>query len=137
MKLNYITLAVISTAMAFFFGHALQLPLTRMRILGLAVALPAFLLLLLARIQLGGAFSVQARATTLVTAGLYSRIRNPIYVFSALLLAGIVIWADRPRWLLFLVALIPIQVLRSRREARVLKEKFGSAYLEYRQKTWF
>ena len=137
MKLNYLTLVVVVVAMAFFFGHALQYPFTRMRILGLSIAIPSLLLLLLARIQLGRAFSAQARATMLVTTGLYSRIRNPIYVFSALLLTGIVIWADRPLWLLLLVVLIPIQITRGRKEAQVLEEKFGSAYLEYRQKTWF
>ena len=29
------------------------------------------------------------------------------------------------------------QVVRSRKEERVLTEKFGAAYLEYKQKTWF
>jgi protein-S-isoprenylcysteine O-methyltransferase Ste14 len=30
-----------------------------------------------------------------------------------------------------------MQIHRSRKEAKVLEEKFGAAYLEYKQKTWF
>ncbi|MGB6232266.1 MAG: isoprenylcysteine carboxylmethyltransferase family protein [Candidatus Acidiferrales bacterium] len=107
------------------------------RIAGIAIAAPAFLLFVAARIELGRAFSVQAKATTLVTTGVYSRIRNPIYFFGAMLLLGIIIWTGRPSWLLIFVVIIPLQVVRSRKEERVLTEKFGAAYLDYKKKTWF
>ena len=94
-------------------------------------------LLVAARIELGRAFSVRAKATTLVTTGVYSRIRNPIYVFSALMILGIIIWMGRPWLLVVFAVLIPLQVVRARKEGRVLKEKFGAAYLDYKQKTWF
>ena len=87
--------------------------------------------------QLGEAFSVQAKATKLVTTGIYSRIRNPIYVFGALMLAGVIIWLEKPWFLLCLAALIPLQVVRSRKEEQVLAEKFGDAYQEYKRHTWF
>ena len=87
--------------------------------------------------ELGPAFSVQAKATTLVTTGVYSRIRNPIYVFGAIFILGIIIWTGRPWLLAIFAALIPLQVVRSRKEERVLTEKFGAAYLDYKQKTWF
>lgn len=108
-----------------------------MRIAGLSIAIPSFLLFVLARIQLGSAFSVEAKASTLVTTGLYSRIRNPIYLFGALMLAGAIIWANRPWLLLFFLVLIPLQIYRSRKEEVVLLEKFGDAYLHYKRKTWF
>ena len=38
---------------------------------------------------------------------------------------------------LFLAVLIPLQIVRSRKEERVLTEKFGAEYLEYKRKTWF
>jgi protein-S-isoprenylcysteine O-methyltransferase Ste14 len=79
---------------------------------------------------------VQAKASTLVTTGLYSRIRNPIYVFGGLMIAGTMLWINQP-WLLLIFVLAPIQVWRSRVEERVLTEKFGEEYLEYKQKTWF
>jgi protein-S-isoprenylcysteine O-methyltransferase Ste14 len=137
MKLNYATLALVLCAAVFFAVHASHFPWTTPRIFGLAIAVPSFLLLILARIQLGGAFSVQPKATTLVTTGLYARIRNPIYVFSALTFAGIILWAGKPQWFLFFVILVPMQIVRSRRESRVLEEKFGDAYREYRSRTWF
>jgi protein-S-isoprenylcysteine O-methyltransferase Ste14 len=123
--------------MPFIVMHFWGLPWTAARIAGLAVAIPCFLLLALARIQLGRAFSVQAKASTLVTTGLYSRIRNPIYVFGGLAIAGFMLWANQPRLLLFFVVLIPMQLWRSRVEARVLTEKFGTQYLEYKRQTWF
>ena len=96
-----------------------------------------FLLLALARVQLGQAFSVQAKATTLVTNGLYSRIRNPIYIFGGLTIAGFMLWVNLPWLLLIFVVMIPMQVWRSGVEARVLEKKFGAEYLEYKKKTWF
>ncbi|MGC1424522.1 MAG: isoprenylcysteine carboxylmethyltransferase family protein [Terracidiphilus sp.] len=137
MKLNLVTLAILLIFAVLFIRQAAGLPWTTEHIVGMAIAAPSFLLLIVARIQLGGAFSVRAKASSLVTTGLYSRIRNPIYVFGTLLVAGIVIWIDRPWFLLFLVILIPMQILRSRKEAQALEDKFGPAYQEYKQNTWF
>jgi protein-S-isoprenylcysteine O-methyltransferase Ste14 len=137
VKLNYGTLAVGAFGVLILIVHFWEPPWMAVRILGLVVAIPSLLLLALARVQLGQAFSIQARATTLVTTGLYSRIRNPIYVFSGLVIAGIILWANQPWLLLIFVLLIPMQIHRSRKEAKVLEEKFGAAYLEYKQKTWF
>ncbi len=139
MKLNLVTLAVaiIGLTLIGMHAHAAHLPWTAWRIAGIAIAAPAFLLFVAARIELGRAFSLQAKATTLVTTGLYSRIRNPIYFFGAILVLGIIIWMGRPWWLLIFVVIIPLQVVRSRKEERVLTEKFGAAYLDYKQKTWF
>ena len=137
MKLNLVTLAVVIIGLLLFAMHAAYLPWTAWRIAGVAIGAPAFLLFVAARIELGHAFSVQAKATTLVTTGVYSRIRNPIYFFGAMFILGIIIWTGRPWLLLIFAVLIPLQVLRSRNEERVLTEKFGPAYLDYKQKTWF
>ena len=80
MKLNLFTLAIILVFVALFVLQASALPWTPAHIIGMAVSVPALALLIVARIQLGGAFSVRAKASTLVTTGLYSRFRNPIYV---------------------------------------------------------
>jgi protein-S-isoprenylcysteine O-methyltransferase Ste14 len=137
MKLNLVTLAVVIIGLALLGRQAAHLPWTAWRIAGIAIAAPAFLLFVAARIELGGAFSLQAKATTLVTTGVYSRIRNPIYFFGAIFILGLIIWMGRPWLLLILAVLIPLQVVRSRKEERVLTEKFGAAYLDYKQKTWF
>lgn len=137
MKLNLATLAVAIIGLTLLVMHTPHLPWTSWRIAGIAIGLPAFLLFVAARIELGRAFSVQAKATTLVTTGVYSRIRNPIYFFGAILILGFIIWLGRPWLLLIFVVVIPLQVVRSRKEERVLTEKFGAAYLDYKQKTWF
>ena len=136
MRTNIITFIAIVVLGAVLFRQGVSLPWTPNRIAGFAITAPA-LLLLTARIQLGRAFSVRAKASTLVTAGLYSRIRNPIYVFSALLILGIIIWSGRPVFLLLFAVLIPAQFLRSRKESAVLEAKFGDEYRQYKQKTWF
>jgi protein-S-isoprenylcysteine O-methyltransferase Ste14 len=104
---------------------------------GTAILIPSFILFVISRVQLGSAFSVEAKASTLVTTGIYSRIRNPIYVFGSLMIVGVIVWASRPIFLLVFLVIIPLQVYRARNEERVLREKFGDAYLEYKQKTWF
>jgi protein-S-isoprenylcysteine O-methyltransferase Ste14 len=90
-----------------------------------------------ARYQLGKSFAIKAQARELVTRGIYSKIRNPIYVFGAVAVAGFVLILHRPILWLFLVAIVIMQTLRARREAQVLEGAFGDAYREYRRKTWF
>jgi protein-S-isoprenylcysteine O-methyltransferase Ste14 len=105
--------------------------------LGLAIAAPALVLLFVARFQLGGSFSVTPQARQLVTRGLYSKIRNPIYFFGEIMIAGFFIAIHKPLLLLVLAIATPIQMVRARKEARVLEEKFGDEYRQYKQRTWF
>jgi len=107
------------------------------RWLALAIAVPAMVLFLAARYQLGRSFAVTPQARELVTRGVYSKIRNPMYVFSALLVLGFVLTLQKPYLFLILVILVPVQIIRARQEAKVLQEKFGDTYREYRKKTWF
>ncbi|HZL27515.1 MAG TPA: methyltransferase, partial [Acidobacteriaceae bacterium] len=58
-------------------------------VLGGAIAAAAFPPFVVARIQLGGAFSYKPKAQKLVTTGLYARIRNPIYFFGGLVVLGL------------------------------------------------
>ena len=103
---------------------------------GLVVAVPAIILLFVARFQLGRSFAVRAEAHELVTHGIYSKIRNPIYVFSAFLILALALTLQRPAILVFLLVLIPVQIMRARKEAAVLEAKFGDEYRRYRQQTW-
>lgn len=137
MKLNMVTLALFVTGLVLFAMHAEKLPWTAPRIAGVSIAISAFLLFVLARLQLGRAFSLQAKATTLVTTGIYSRIRNPIYFSGALVILGIIIWTGRLWLMLFFAVLIPIQIYRIGKEEKALEAKFGAAYLDYKRKTWF
>jgi protein-S-isoprenylcysteine O-methyltransferase Ste14 len=53
------------------------------------------------------------------------------------MVAGLILAVHRPVWWLVLVAVVVLQTLRARREARVLEVAFGDEYREYRRKTWF
>jgi protein-S-isoprenylcysteine O-methyltransferase Ste14 len=137
MKTNILTLLIALLAIVFLGIHYSSLPWTPMRIAGVAIGLPSALLLGLARIELGGSFSVRAKAQTLVTHGLYSRFRNPIYLFGGLTIAGVFLYINEPLYLWVFVVLIPLQIYRMRAEGKVLEEKFGDEYRQYKSRTWF
>jgi protein-S-isoprenylcysteine O-methyltransferase Ste14 len=137
MKTNVLTLVLVLPVIIFVGVHFGSQPWTHIRIAGVVIALPSLALLLLARIQLGGSFSVRPKAQALVTQGLYSRIRNPIYLFGALAIAGIFLYMNQPRYLGLFVVLIPVQIYRARQEEKVLDARFGDEYRQYKSGTWF
>ena len=112
-------------------------PWDAMRIAGLVLVAFGIVLLTIARFQLGNSFSVTPQARTLVTHGIYRRVRNPIYLFGAIAIAGLILYLRRPVFLLVFVVLIPMQIVRARAEAKVLEARFGDEYRRYRQSTWF
>jgi protein-S-isoprenylcysteine O-methyltransferase Ste14 len=107
------------------------------RVIGTALMLVGICGIVTARYQLGKSFAIRAKTHQLVTHGIYSKIRNPIYVSGGVMLAGFVLVLHRPMLWLVVLALIVMQTLRARREAKVLEAAFGDAYREYRRKTWF
>ena len=137
MKTNILTLVLALLGIIFLGIHFGSLPWTPTRIAGVVIGLPSAVLLVLARIELGGSFSVRPKAQTLVTHGLYSRIRNPIYVFGGLVVAGVLLYINQPRALWLLVAVIPLQIYRARQEEKVLEARFGDEYRQYKSRTWF
>lgn len=104
---------------------------------GLLLAVVGFVLWTVARFQLGNSLTVSAQARQLVTRGLYSRIRNPIYVFGSTLIAGVILLLGRPMWLAIFALIIPLQLWRAGKESQVLEAEFGEAYRKYRASTWF
>jgi protein-S-isoprenylcysteine O-methyltransferase Ste14 len=73
---------------------------------------------------------------TLVTTGVFSRIRNPSYLG---LLVGSLGWALVFRsgvGVLMTAALIPPLIARMRAEERLLASEFGTEYDAYRARTW-
>jgi protein-S-isoprenylcysteine O-methyltransferase Ste14 len=112
-------------------------PWTEMRILGLILTAAGAVGITIARIQLGNSFSVRPQARELVTHGLYSSIRNPVYIFGMVLIAGVILYVNRPKFCWIFLILIPLQFVRARAESKVLEEKFGDSYREYKARTWF
>jgi protein-S-isoprenylcysteine O-methyltransferase Ste14 len=111
-------------------------PVDAWTIVGLAIFFPSLILWTTAQAQLGKSFAVRARAWELVTGGIYSNIRHPIYIFGLLLLLSFIVCMRKPIWLILWGMLAAMQVARARKEERVLEDKFGEVYREYRKKTW-
>lgn len=104
---------------------------------GMAIAAIGFFLWALARVQLGSSFSVGAQARRLVTHGLYSKFRNPIYLFGGIGYVGLFIALGNWILLAIFVAFNSFQLGRIKREAQVLEAAFGDDYRRYRSRTWF
>jgi len=132
-----VVIAFVVLLLYLFVPGVKEQPWTASRIAGGFLVVFGYVLVITARVQLGTSFSVRPEARELVTHGLYSRIRNPMYVFLDVLLFGLVL-VLRIYWLFLILAGLAIsQRLQARREAKLLQEKFGQAYLDYRKQTWF
>ena len=138
VKLRWIDIVVSYLIYLTLFGLSIVagLPST-LSYVSLCLSFACSALWFIARWQLGDAFSVTPQARLLVTRGLYSKIRHPVYVFGSLaFLFGILalqVWPALAIW----VILMLIQIIRVRREERVLAESFGAEYTVYRSRTWF
>lgn len=110
---------------------------TAMPVAGLCLMIAGFVLWTVARFQLGASFAVKAEARQLVTRGLYSKIRNPIYAFGSCVMAGGILVFGKPVWLLIFLLVIPLQIWRAGKESAVLESAFGEEYRKYRAGTWF
>jgi len=106
-------------------------------LLGIGMAVVSFALWMLARVQLGKSFSVRAEARALVTKGLYSKFRHPIYLFGELAFLGLFLaWGELIPALVYFAVLVPTQIRRSKKEEIVLEQAFGDEYRRYRAGTW-
>jgi len=127
----------VAASAVFWFLATFKGPWNVQRYIGTVMVVVGISFIAVARYQLGRSFSVKAEAYKLVTTGLYSKIRNPIYVSGIVMITGIVLILRRPEGVLVLIAVAVGQTFRARREARVLEAAFGDAYREYRRETWF
>jgi protein-S-isoprenylcysteine O-methyltransferase Ste14 len=107
------------------------------KIVGAVILGVSFPLFVVARLQLGRSFSIRAKASELVTTGLYSRIRNPIYLFGGLIVVGVSLFVSVWGPLVVILVLAPLQIYRARKEEQVLARAFGEEYERYKKKTWF
>jgi protein-S-isoprenylcysteine O-methyltransferase Ste14 len=126
---------------AIFLGFAAFVLLTAPRegnwYAGLAVAAVCTPFWFAARWQLGASFSLRPDARRLVTSGLYSKLRHPVYVFGTPAVMGVLVALLGWKALVIAVIVVPVEVVRARREEAVLAETFGSQYIAYRERAWF
>ncbi len=92
----------------FLGGFMWNAPWNAMRYIGTILVAVGVGLHGVARFQLGKSFSATAKAHELVTHGLYSKIRNPIYVFSVVAVIGLLLVLQIPAlWIVLVPAVIP------------------------------
>jgi len=107
-------------------------PWTLMRLAGLVLILVGLGLATLARIQLES-----SKRTGLLTRGMYSRIRHPMYLFYFVAFAGLLLYLNEVGGipLLLLLGVFPFRL--ARREEQDLEALYGEQYRRYKQQTWF
>jgi len=84
--------------------------------------------------QLGRSFSVMPEARRLVTAGLYSKIRHPLYAAEAVATIGVLLQYRSVGAALLVAAQFAVQLWRMHEEEKVLEAEFPG-YAEYRRRT--
>jgi len=104
--------------------------------IGVGMAIAGFALSILARLQLGHSFSIRPQARKLVTTGLYSKFRHPIYLFRGMAFLGLFIALGRLILYVCFLLIYPLQILRARKEEKVLEQAFGEEYRRYKARTW-
>jgi len=132
LVLQLLAAMAVFAAVVYWHGHW-----NTTRWVGLCIGFPALVGLFVSRFQLGKSFAVTPQAKELVTHGLYSKIRNPMYLFVCLLIVGFALATQLWMVLLLLIVLVPMQLIRSKQESQVLEQKFGDEYRAYRKRTWF
>jgi protein-S-isoprenylcysteine O-methyltransferase Ste14 len=92
---------------------------------------------LMARHQLGKAFSVKPKATILVKHGVYAKIRHPIYFAGMIINLGFCFLYQH--WIIYTITflLLFLQIFRATKEEKILTKAFGQEYLDYKKSTWF
>jgi len=106
-------------------------------IIGIIIGIPALILVITGRIQIGKAFAVMPEAKGLVKTGLYSKIRHPLYLFIDFFFLGVIIISGVPVLLVLLLILFIVQLVQSKREEKVLTDAYGDEYIKYKEQSWF
>ena len=125
----------------FLAGHQLGVILfsDSLRYFGVLLCISGYVIRLIAVRTLKHQFSYYVAVQEnhqLITTGIYSRIRHPIYLGAILIVAGMSLVF--PTWYGFLFVMIYSMVLTSRmkREERLLLKHFGTVYQEYSLKSF-
>lgn len=100
----------------------------------LAILVAGQFLCAVAMLQLGRSFSVMPEARRLVTAGLYGKIRHPLYLAEAVATLGVYLQFRSLTAALLVAAQFGVQLWRMKEEEKVLEAQFPE-YAGYRRRT--
>lgn len=112
--------------------------LSAQKIVGLALIVSGFTILLTGHITIGRFYSstlVIRKEHQLITHGIYHFTRHLIYLGSLMVCFGLPVYASSLAGLLTMSILVPIVLYRIRLEERMLTAEFGDAYWTYQGTT--
>src|SRR4029077_19773011 len=92
----FTALQVVAAATLLWFLISWAAPWNMQRRVGSVLVVVGVAFVGVARCQLGKSFSLRPEARELVAHGLYSKIRNPIYVFGSMSILGLILVLQRP-----------------------------------------
>ena len=116
----------------FGFGHRWLVQI------GLGVGLLGVILWIVSMWHIGSSFAVMPGAKELITRGIYTYIRHPMYLGITLTICGLMLACGSVFGMIYLVAVIlPVNAVRVRLEERALTNQFGELYLAHKKNTWF
>lgn len=130
-------MAFCAVAFMYFVLTIVLIPIHLYHVVGALVALVSFMMWITASMQFTDSFSKAPSQNHLVATGLYRKFRHPVYYFSVTALVGINIFMWTLTLMPLVVALVVVQVVRIRKEDKVLSEAFGRKYRGYKRRTWF
>jgi protein-S-isoprenylcysteine O-methyltransferase Ste14 len=106
------------------------------QLIGTLILFPSLFLWALARFQLARCCTLLPVAEELITKGLYSRFRNPVYLFGSLTMIGYFLFYDHPEGILCMFIIVPLQYYRASQESIALESRFGESYHDYVKTVW-
>jgi protein-S-isoprenylcysteine O-methyltransferase Ste14 len=134
---NFAAFGLFFAFLAAFPGNAEGPAALVLALCGFLLALAGAALVLLARAELGSAWSFVPRAdqgTGLVTTGPYRLVRHPIYFGLSLLAMGEALaFGSWPAVVVVLSAMVPTFLWRGWAEERLLADAYGEHYAQYRK----
>jgi len=104
-----------------------------LKIAGMIIGLSGIIIGFVATIQKKG----YAETDHLITSGIYSRLRNPMYLGIIFIHIGLPLFFESMISLLSALIWIPMIMLWKYWEEKHLEKKFGEQYGNYKNKTWF
>lgn len=135
-----------SLAISGLFAYNFILEASLMKLLALILIISGYFFMLVARFQLKDKFSILPQAEKgLITDGIYSIFRHPVYIFSSLSAVGICLYLsillNNILFSIFSFFLLSVyvymQVCRAKKEEEKLIQKYGKEYLEYKKRSMF
>lgn len=136
-KLTKVILPILSFIFtAFIFYYLGRYGINSTQIIGVTLVVIGYAMWFIGRSNLGNSYSLLPKAEKIVSKGLYSKIKHPLYLSQLMVLGGAILYIDDSRlWWIFIAILI-LQFYRAKKEEKVLLEKFGDDYKNYMKSTW-